>query len=332
MLSPTQVNDIFNVQLGRDATPDEQSKYSNASFSDLAGLKSNPDVNTAPPNPAPTPSPFSPTDPYSYPSVQAAAQQQADTQAAILQNEGFQSAIPGAVQTDVAKSGGVVDMSHLSGEIKSAQAPIIENIKSLKSVLPLASKNYQTVLSTAKQAITAAKQDANAVQRSALSNASKIITQLNNGTLDIKNLDQNQLNQIEADSGLPSGFFKNILQKAVTAQGGKFDPNTGKWIIPPKAPAVKKPTTGDAISSMQSTIDNGWRPDGTQKPYLGSDGYMSPSDYKMLKKEWVSKGHSAASFDSNFKMYTNPAYPTDYGFKATQTQSVMQQLQAYPTP
>jgi len=44
----------------------------------------------------------------------------------------------------------------------------------------------------------------------------------------------------------------------------------------------------------------------------GQDGYMNPADYKLAKGRWVQAGYTAASFDSRFSNYVNPAHPQDY--------------------
>lgn len=47
----------------------------------------------------------------------------------------------------------------------------------------------------------------------------------------------------------------------------------------------------------------------------GSDGYVSPSEYKAAKAAWVSDGYSSTDFDSQFGGYVNPADPQDYGLR-----------------
>ena len=52
----------------------------------------------------------------------------------------------------------------------------------------------------------------------------------------------------------------------------------------------------------------------------GSDGYISPSDYKTAKNAWVSQGFSAKDFDDNFSYLANPNDPgtlSAYGLKVS---------------
>lgn len=49
------------------------------------------------------------------------------------------------------------------------------------------------------------------------------------------------------------------------------------------------------------------------KSKTGSDGYVSPEDYRSARSAWVQDGYSAADFDKIFSGYVNPADPQDYG-------------------
>jgi hypothetical protein len=40
---------------------------------------------------------------------------------------------------------------------------------------------------------------------------------------------------------------------------------------------------------------------------VGTDGYISPEDYKTAKKAWVGSGNSSESFDKTFSIYRNPS-------------------------
>jgi hypothetical protein len=69
-----------------------------------------------------------------------------------------------------------------------------------------------------------------------------------------------------------------------------------------------KSSQNQAQSSMYSFITD------KANKLLGGDGYMSGSNYKALKSEWIAAGWSASAFDSAFKQFANPKWPKDYGF------------------
>jgi hypothetical protein len=84
----------------------------------------------------------------------------------------------------------------------------------------------------------------------------------------------------------------------------KVDFNGIKTINPTSASTQTTPktTTKEAITSMKSEIAQ----------VAGSDGYMSPQDYKTALDAWQKAGYSAASFKTNFSNYINPADKQDY--------------------
>jgi len=48
----------------------------------------------------------------------------------------------------------------------------------------------------------------------------------------------------------------------------------------------------------------------------GSDGYISPTDYKKAKNAWFKAGWKKDKFDKEFEMFANPAHIKDYGITA----------------
>lgn len=69
-----------------------------------------------------------------------------------------------------------------------------------------------------------------------------------------------------------------------------------------------KATESQAQQTMYSYITD------SANKLRGGDGYISGANYKQLKGEWVGSGWSASAFDSAFKQFANPKYPSDYGF------------------
>jgi hypothetical protein len=63
-----------------------------------------------------------------------------------------------------------------------------------------------------------------------------------------------------------------------------------------------KTTVAQDVTSMNSQLQT----------VKGTDGYLSPQDWKTALNAWVNAGHSATSFTTNFKQYINPADPQDY--------------------
>ncbi len=47
----------------------------------------------------------------------------------------------------------------------------------------------------------------------------------------------------------------------------------------------------------------------------GTDGYISPNDYKKAKEAWHQQGLSRRKFDEYFEMFVNPTHPQDYGLE-----------------
>jgi hypothetical protein len=76
-----------------------------------------------------------------------------------------------------------------------------------------------------------------------------------------------------------------------------FDP----IISPSGGTTPPKPSTADAISSMDSELSG----------VTGKDGYINPNDWNTALSAWQKQGLSASSFLSNFKKYANTADPTN---------------------
>ena len=91
--------------------------------------------------------------------------------------------------------------------------------------------------------------------------------------------------------------------KGATGATYSWNPTTQTFdqILPGKAAGstTPKPSTGDAISGMDSEL----------KSVTGKDGYIDPNNWATALSAWQAKGLSASSFVSNFKKYANTADP-----------------------
>lgn len=163
-------------------------------------------------------------------------------------------------------------------------------------------------------------------QATARANAQIYVNLLSSGNMDLKNLPADakvQLSKMELQAGLPLGFFSTI-KKDPKADIISTTSNDGQIQVLMRNP--------DGSLSMQTygTKNGGGT---TQKDYeqgsenyrkavnlitkdlsgvKGSDGYVSPTDYRNAKSEWVQAGFSAEDYDKSFKTFVNPNYARDY--------------------
>ena len=70
-----------------------------------------------------------------------------------------------------------------------------------------------------------------------------------------------------------------------------------------KAPKSSTPVSNEktAIAEMTGAINS----------VTGQDGFISPNDHAVLRKQWIDNGLNASTFDTKFKAYLNPNNP-DY--------------------
>jgi hypothetical protein len=217
MLSYNQINDIFQTQLGRNATPEEYSKLSSASLNSLTNLQA---MGYAPNTPTATPTnvSYDPTNPYTDPNVAAAAQNVANIGTQISAGRDLLSSIPQTIQ-DQATTGMGLSASQLAAQTRAAEAPITAKLKELGQQYNAAKSTYSATLSAAKQAISQAKSQVSREQSKVLTLAGKVIDLIKNRELDPTNPDTaSYLSQIEQSSGglLPKGFFASITPKTIT--------------------------------------------------------------------------------------------------------------------
>jgi hypothetical protein len=169
-------------------------------------------------------------------------------------------------------------------------------------------------------------------------NLSVVTSLLQSGNLKYDNLtpDQKaQLTYMEQQVGLPAGFTKfigvatkdpvvTIGSNIVGADGTvktpvyTVNPTTGAlsttWVTQPlkeRVPGTGTAKKGTTTATTKSQSVNAKVAD-QLRSVAGSDGYLSPQDYKTGQSAWVSSGRSAASFNTNFKSFINPADPQDY--------------------
>lgn len=92
----------------------------------------------------------------------------------------------------------------------------------------------------------------------------------------------------------------------------KQDGYTGSYMDYQTADANRK-AKASGTTATQTKTDHVTEVTNHLDSKAGSDGYVSPEDWKAAQKAWVAAGYgSAASFVTNFKNYINPADPQDY--------------------
>mgnify|MGYP001559351385 FL=1 len=137
----------------------------------------------------------------------------------------------------------------------------------------------------------------------------------------------------EINSGFPPGFTQFIhatIDEPVTtflsaytdAAGNRIQPvgttnkTTGVFTI--KNITLPGGTSGDT-NLTEAEITRQARSDmaARLKSRTGTDGYVSPADYKAALAGWRDKGYPAEDFLPSFKSYINPSHYKDYGVSAT---------------
>ncbi|MCL4405234.1 hypothetical protein M1295_01500 [Patescibacteria group bacterium] len=299
MLTPNQVNTIFQSQYGRVATPQEYDQYKNAPLSTLASL--NPaDINATTPNVNPDMSP------YDVPAVQAAGQNVGQLGTAIDVGNQELANIPTEKQANLGV--GITTASQLNNAIKAEEAPISLDLRSLGKQYSAARTTYTSVLSAAKSALSQAKSQVSSAQSKALTQAGKVITLLQNGELDPTKVD---LSGIESAAGLPTGFFASITPRTTTTksnirslQGGLYNLDTGKWIVAPTNGSSGAVTSG-GLSVSKSDIGAGATKLDDSR---GSDGYANTALYTQMMNYWTTQGGLIQDFIKQYppKNYLNP--------------------------
>jgi hypothetical protein len=168
----------------------------------------------------------------------------------------------------------------------------------------------------------------------ARANLQIIYNNLSSGGVDPTSIDEGQkanITKLELQAGLPIGFYANVVNKNPKAdilstttredngkkyadvitrgQDGKISTQS-IYLGGSQNESSGKVTEADqrrgAITSMAKDLS----------AVTGSDGYVSPSDYKQARQEWVKvSGFSSKEFDDAFKNYVNPTQYQEVGFK-----------------
>ncbi len=100
-----------------------------------------------------------------------------------------------------------------------------------------------------------------------------------------------------------------------------YDPADPKGTITTleNVPKTTNPTAADTLQSATKDMA------AQLQPQAGSDGFVSPQDYKTARNAWVGEGLSAKDFDAQFSYLANPDDPTgglkSYGLGSTKSTS-----------
>ena len=114
----------------------------------------------------------------------------------------------------------------------------------------------------------------------------------------------------EKNEALTNGASVNIVNKAeALREAGKEN----------DARALLAPYTGDKLSSSESTAASlknaSTKLGGYLSARVGTDGYVSPEDYKKARSAWIADGYTTTDFDNRFGGFVNPGGAQDYGIK-----------------
>ena len=237
------------------------------------------------------------------------------------------------------------DYNAASGEInknpwKSEAGRVGSQRRLTESYQPEATR-LQAALTLAQNALDNAKTDAQNV-------ATRTLSELESG----KTLQQQQLSylqkkaedEISAQTELKKTTASLELQKyypqaaaGSSYQDYEINGQTIRYTFDKNGNILNKTVIGNtstAIKAANSTTSgSGEKLTQTEKAQVavkqmmaqlnnvrGSDGYISPSDYKTAKNAWVSEGLSAKDFDDNFSYLANPNDPgtlSAYGLKVS---------------
>ena len=139
--------------------------------------------------------------------------------------------------------------------------------------------------------------------------------------------DKVTLTKLGVQSGLGADFFANVLK--ISADKGDFKiivssdetkatliykDGTTKTIstgLPAKEKAGEGLTDKENLTYMKQYMA------AELEKTVGSDGYVSPTDWAIARKKWTTMTpYSATDFDDAFRGYVNPQHPQDYaGFE-----------------
>ena len=179
------------------------------------------------------------------------------------------------------------------------------------------------LMNTVKGIVSEQKTDAESKADDARANLQIIYNNLSSGGASVDSMDATQkanITKLELQAGLPSGFYSTIINKNPKAtilstttresDGTKYADVIMKnddGSLSTKTIKLGASTSGSDTVSQTQKLENARA---TVAPQLqakrGSDGYVSPADYKKARDAWTTTGLSAEDFDKAFKQYANP--------------------------
>ena len=226
-------------------------------------------------------------------------------------------------------------------ELKTAN-DTIENIMNLKKMdYDVAKGQYDTefaqniqLFNTIKGVAEYANSEKEKAADNARANLQIIYNSAKDGNADLSTMDdaaKAKISKLELQAGLPQGFYESLAVKKPDAKvlstttrttgGVKYADvifqnadgslSTQNITLGKESTGggkVEKPSESELMRSARSEIA------GQLNTRTGSDGFVSPPDYKKARSAWVSKGFSAKDFDESFaNEYANPSHYDQYG-------------------
>jgi hypothetical protein len=184
-----------------------------------------------------------------------------------------------------------------------------------------------------------AKTEAERQQDNARSSLQIIYNSITSGGTDIKNMPaetKTLITKLEAQAGLPSGFFATMQNKNPKAEIVATYNWTGADNKEYASVLTKDATTGEITTSnivlgtAKASSGSGEKATEAEikvfykqsmqselKTVAGTDGKVSPSDWSKARQSWASNTpYNTADFDEAFRGYIDPSHPQDYaGFE-----------------
>ena len=168
-------------------------------------------------------------------------------------------------------------------------------------------------------------------QDTARANLQIIYNSIQDGSAKLDSLDAGakaKISTMELQAGLPQGFFQTIqntnpdskvLSTSTRVSGGQ---KYADFILQNlEGPITTLPVSlgaidGSGVDLTESELKRQAQSEMAQqlKSVSGSDGFVSPENYKKARNAWVGKGFNTQDFDSAFApVYVNRAHYDDYG-------------------
>ena len=112
------------------------------------------------------------------------------------------------------------------------------------------------------------------------------------------------------NEALKNGAPVNIVQQAETLKAAGKE-NDARALLSPYTGTKTSDTENRAAILKADSAKMGR----ILSSEVGSDGFVSPEDYKEARSIWVSDGYSSSDFDNRFGGFVNPARAQDYSVK-----------------